>query len=153
MYTCTSMYWNTHTSFMQGHSTRLPFTTTTSLTTLHCATFIELFLLEHLRYFFVLQMIDNDEFFVGNTVDDSHAQRAAGTLRTRSRRSVKGSSRVAGGSLGAWRTSVSASRHNMNHENFPNWRLMTIILIHSSSNRSLWRRTPERLVCRIEGVA
>ena len=53
-YTCTSMYLNTHTSFMQGHSsTPLPFTTTTSLTTTHCATFIELFLLEHLRCFFV----------------------------------------------------------------------------------------------------
>ena len=100
-------------------------------------------------------MIDNDEFFVGNAgdVDDSHAKRAAGALRTCSRRSVKGSSRIAGGSLGAWRTSVSVSRHNMNHENFPNWRLMTIILIHSSSNRSLWRGLPGRLVCHVERVA
>ena len=28
-------------------------------------------------------MIDNDEFFVGNAVHDSHAQRAAAALRTR----------------------------------------------------------------------
>ena len=27
-------------------------------------------------------MIDNDEFFVGNAVHDSHAQRAAAALRT-----------------------------------------------------------------------
>ena len=32
-------------------------------------------------------MIDNDEFFVGNAVHDSHAQRAAAALRTGSRRS------------------------------------------------------------------
>ena len=65
MYTCTSMYLNTHTSFMQGHSsTQLPFTTTTSLTT-HCAIFIELFLLEHLRCYFVTS--DRQRVFLSGT--------------------------------------------------------------------------------------
>ena len=36
-------------------------------------------------------------------------------------------------------------------ENFPNWWLI-LEDNHSSSNRSLWRWTPGRLVCRVEGV-
>ena len=120
MYTCTSMYLNTHTSFVQGHSsTPLPFATTTSLTTPHCAMFIELFLLEHLRCFCVTD--DRRRVFCGNTVHDSHAQRAAVALRTHSGWSPSARIIFAGGSLGTWRTSVS--RHNMNARTFrTGWR-------------------------------
>ena len=93
-------------------------------------------------------LFDNDELFVGNAVDDSQARRAAASLRTRSRWSP---SRVllAGGSLGGWRMSVS--RHNMNLT-----RELSELVVednHSSLTRSLWRRTPGRLVSRVEGVA
>ena len=127
MYACTSMYLNTHTSFMESQSSApLPFTTTTSLTTPPCAVFIELFLLKHLRCFFV-----NDDrqrrVFCRPAVHDSHAQRATAALRSRSRRFPSARVFFAGGSLGAWRTSVS--RHYDECENFLNWWLKTIIVL------------------------
>ena len=73
-------------------------------------------------------MIDNDEFFVGNAVHNSHAQRAAAALCTHSRRSpsaCKGSFRW----RLAWRVRDVCESTQHECENFPNWWLKTIIVL------------------------
>ena len=131
MYTCTSMCLNTHTSFMQGHSlTPLPFTTTTSLTTPYCAMFIELFLLEHLRCFFV--------------TDDRQRR-----VFCRERRPWQ-SCTAGGGRTSHAFTSISVSKGSfrwrlawrVTHDGrlWVNTTWMRVVEDnHSSSNRSLWR--------------
>ena len=64
---------------------------------------------------------------MGNAVHDSHAQRAAAALRTRSRRSPssKGSFRW----RLAWRVTDVCESTQHECENFPNWWLKTIIVL------------------------
>ena len=126
MYTCTSMYLNTHTSFMQGHSsTPLPFTTITSLTT-HCVMFIELFLLEHLRCFFVTD--DRQRRVFCRERRPWQSCKAGGGRTSHAFTSIS----VSKGSFRwrlAWRVTDVCESTQHECENFPNWWLKTIIVL------------------------
>ena len=127
MYTWTSMNLITHTSFMQGHSsTPLPFTTTTSLTTPHCAMFIELFLLEHLRCFFVTD--DRQRRVFCRKRRPWQSCTAGGGRTSHAFTSVS----VSKGSFRwrlAWRVTDVCESTQHECENFPNWWLKTIIVL------------------------
>ena len=148
MYTCTSMYLNTHTSFMQDHSsTPLPFTTTTSLTTPHCAMFIELFLLEHLRCFFV---IDDQQrrFFC-------REQRPWQSCTAGGGRTSHAFTPISVTAQGFFSLAARLARDERLWVDTTWMRELSELVVednHSSSNRSLWRWTLGRLVCRVEGV-
>ena len=103
----------------QGHSsTPLPFTTTTSLTAPHCAMFIELFLLEHLRCFFVTDDRQRRVFCRERRLWQSCTAGGGCTSHAFTSTSVrKGSFRW----RLAWRVTDVCESTQHECENFPNW--------------------------------